>query len=488
MPDFGFIGDAYAAPSIYQDAQELINWYGEHDPRKKEGERGVVALYPTPGFGSPLLTFGAGGQVRGLKVLRGGQTMLAVCGSVAYSVNSSMVATQIGTLASTTGRVVIEDNGIAAYFVDGANRYGYNYASGGAFANVGAGDGAFSGADIVVEADNYFFYNEPGGQQFAATNPVGNPTAASTTATPALSFASKFGAGDNLVSMIAVSRELALIGEYSSEWWADVGDFPFPYAIIPGTSGQCGCAAKHSVSRLGDTFAFVSQDLRGQGMVMMAVGYTFKRISTHSVEQTLVGQTISDAISWTYQIEGHEFYVVTFPTIDITWVFDLSTQMWNKWLSVDSDNRFHRHRGNCAAVFQGMNLIGDYANGNLYQLSNSVFTENGNTIRRVRRAPHIVADFNRVFHHSLQLQFQPGVGLATGQGQNPKAMLRWSDDGGSTWSNEHWKSMGTTGYYKDRVIWRRLGYARDRVYEVAVTDPVYCPIISAELVAKGAES
>jgi hypothetical protein len=64
-------------------------------------------------------------------------------------------------------------------------------------------------------------------------------------------------------------------------------------------------------------------------------------------------------------------------------------------------------------------------------------------------------------------------------------MLRWSDDGGHTWSNEHWKSMGKAGEYGKRVIWRRLGMTqkiRDRVYEVSGTDPVKIAIVGAELI------
>ena len=64
-------------------------------------------------------------------------------------------------------------------------------------------------------------------------------------------------------------------------------------------------------------------------------------------------------------------------------------------------------------------------------------------------------------------------------------MLRWSDDGGHTWSSEHWKSMGRIGETDVRVIWRRLGMTtkiRDRVYEVSGTDPVQIAIMGAELI------
>jgi hypothetical protein len=70
------------------------------------------------------------------------------------------------------------------------------------------------------------------------------------------------------------------------------------------------------------------------------------------------------------------------------------------------------------------------------------------------------------------------------QGVIPKVMLRWSDDGGHTWSREHWREMGRVGKFGVRVIWRRLGMTlklRDRVYEVSGTDPVKITIVGAEL-------
>ena len=132
--------------------------------------------------------------------------------------------------------------------------------------------------------------------------------------------------------------------------------------------------------------------------------------------------------------------------------------------------------------------MGDYQNGKIYELSLDQYTDDGQTIRRVRRAPHLVEDFQRQYFDELQIQFQPGVGLSTGQGENPKAMLRWSNDGGSTWSKEYWVSIGKMGKYQNRAIWRRLGMARDRIFEVAVTDPVKAGIVSANLKASLGEN
>jgi len=478
MSDFGFVGSSYEAPSIYQDAQECINWRVEMDNQKPEGSRGATALYPTPGY-TLLLTLPTS-PVRCLKTITGAQTLLAVAGNALYTISATNVVTNVGTLLTSTGPVYIDDNGVQAMIVDGANRYAYGLATN-IFAVIPGSDGAFTGGVQVYTIDNYFVYNRPLSAQWACSTAL-------STATPALSFASSFGSPGNIVAMITIAREVFLLGEKTTEVWIDTGGFPFPFSIIPGSNTQTGCAAPYSVAKIGASFCFVSQNSRGEGMVMMNQGYDFVRISTHAVENSLIGKVISDAIGYTYQIGGHEVYVLTFPSADITWCFDMVSEQWHKWLSVDNFGQYHRHFGNCYAMFQHQSLIGDYKTGNVYSLSNTVYTENGNTIRRLRRCPHLVSDFNRQFFNELQLQFQPGVGLSTGQGSDPQAMLRWSNDGGSTWSSEHWKPIGKQGKYKNRVIWRRLGQARDRVYEVVVTDPIKAVIVSANLRAEAGDN
>jgi hypothetical protein len=613
MPDFGFVGASYEAPSIYQDAQECINFFPETDPTKPQGDRGVAALYPTPGLSS-LVLFQNQQEVRGMVTLSGGSFMVAVCGPYVYVLTSIFVPTLVGQLNTTTGRVGINDNGVNVYIVDGSNRYSWRISTpssavftgsisgttltvtaitngtiaagqslfgvgvtnetvitalgtgtggigtytinlsqtitsrqmnsttvgarvtgsitgttltvsavasgtlfvgqtiqgtgvtaltiitalgtgtGGAgtytvstsqtvssttlyglnFSQLPSSDGAFTGGTNVDIVDNYFVYNRPDTQQFGCSN-VLSPISGST------NFSSKDGAPDDLVTLIVDHREIYLLGETSSEVWVDQGTSPFPFTRIPGTSTQHGIAAPFSVSRLGNSFAYLSRNNRGLAQIVQMNGYVPQRISTHAVENTLSGKTITDAIAWTYQLEGHEVYVISFPTLQLTWCFDIATGMWHKWLYTNNLGQYERCRGNCAAVFQGYVLVGDYSNGKIYHLDRNVYTDDGQHVKRLRRAPHLTVDLQRQYFEELQLQFQPGVGLDVGQGEDPQAMLRWSNDGGSTWSNEHWTTIGKIGKYTNRAIWRRLGTARDRIFEVSISDPVKAVIISANL-------
>lgn len=480
--EFGFVGATYVAASITQNDQECINWFPENDPTKAEGDRGVLALYPTPGLVTRVQL--ASGEVRGMHTITGGSLCLIVSGNTLYSVTQAYVATSVGTLFSSQGQVYIVDNGVSAYITDGSiNRYTYNWTTN-TFAVVAAGDGPFQGGGACDQVDNFIIYNRPGTNQWGCTNVgdiVSNP----------LNLGAVIGSSGNLVSLIADHRQILLLGEQYSERWIDVGTFPFPFGGIPGTSMQHGLAAKDSVARLGEGVAFLAEDTRGQVTVVLwgATAPQPQRISTFAVEYAIQQYPVStDAIAYTYSQSGHEFYVLTFPTQDVTWVYDLSTGLWHKRAWRDGNGVYHRHRSNCCAVFGTDIIVGDWQNGKVYALSQSNYTDDGQPLPCVRRCRHLTTDLNRQFFHDLQIQFQPGVGLQTGQGTDPEFLLRWSNDGGFTFGNDHIVKIGKAGKYKNRAMKRKLGWARDRVFEVVVTDPVFRVIVSANLNASSGAS
>jgi hypothetical protein len=267
---------------------------------------------------------------------------------------------------------------------------------------------------------------------------------------------------------------------------------------------------------------WLGADARGQGIVYRAQGYQAVRVSTHAVEFAIQQYgNLADAVAYTYQQDGHTFYVLNFTDADTTWVFDAATGAWHERAGFRNGD-FKRHRGNCHARFDGEPIIGDYENGRLYAFNLDVYADAGATqkwLRSWRALPTGANNLNRTAHHSLQIDCETGVGLSgyalndqqflaselsqilqteLGQdieldvnytvGANPQLMLRWSDDGGHTWNGERQVSMGRIGQYGTRAIFRRLGMTlklRDRVYEVSGTDPVKVAIMGAELQITG---
>jgi hypothetical protein len=465
------LGSSYVARSVNAADNRMVNLFPEIVP---DGGKQPAFLQRAPGL-RELVRLPTG-PVRGLWTY--GDYAYAVSGNKFYKIASDWTYVEKGTVTGTSP-VNMVDNGIQLFIADGANGYIYN-ANTDVFAQITDPD--FYGAVGVGFIDGYFVFNQPNSQKFWVTSLYDG------TSVDPLDFASAEGSPDNLVTLIVDHREVWLFGTNSVEVWYNAGLPDFPLARIQGAFNEIGCQAAYSVAKLDNALFWLGKDARGNGIVYRSKGYTGERVSTHAVEwQIQQYTTLEDAVAYTYQQDGHAFYVLNFPTANTTWVFDVSTGVWHERAGWE-DNQFTRHLGQCQMNFANEIVIGDYVTGVLYAYDMNVYSEAGAVqkwLRSWRALPTGQNDLKRTAQHSLQLDCESGVGLATGQGSNPQVMLRWSDDGGHTWSSEHWKSMGQIGQYGKRVIWRRLGMTqkiRDRVYEVSGTDPVKIAIMGAELI------
>ena len=206
-------------------------------------------------------------------------------------------------------------------------------------------------------------------------------------------------------------------------------------------------------------------------------------MSTPAIESVIRGldqTTLVNATAWTYQQGGHHFYCLNLPGASSTWVYDASTELWHERAFLGSFG-LERHRAEVHAVAFGLNIVGDYVNGKIYALDPNYYTDSGTAVKRLRASPHLSQGLKYIRHNSFQLDMETGVGLSSGQGVAPLVMMRYSDDGGSTWSSELTTSIGALGNRRTRAIFRRLGSSRDRVYELSVSDPVKVVFIGAEL-------
>ena len=462
------------ARSVNAAVNRMVNLFPELVP---EGGKEPAFLNRAPGL--RLLATVGNGPIRGLWAFGG--YAYAVSGLQLYKLDSSWTATLIGTV-SGDGPVSMSDNGTQLFIACNPDGYIYN-ASTNVFAQITDPD--YPGAVTVGYLDGYFVFNEPDSQRVWVTSLLDG------TAVDPLDFASAEGSPDGLVALIVDHREAWLYGTNSVEVWYDAGNADFPLQRIQGAFNEIGCIAAYSIAKMDNGLFWLGGDARGQGIVYRANGYTGQRISTHAVEFAIQSYgDISDAIGYTYQQEGHAFYVLTFPNANATWVYDVSTQGWHEraaWYN----GQFLRHRSNCQMQFNATTVVGDYEDGRLYAFDLEVYADDDATQKWLRSWRALAPGQNnlkRTAQHQLQLDCETGVGLNTGQGSNPQAMLRWSDDGGHTWSNEHWVTIGAIGTYGTRAIWRRLGMTlklRDRVYEVSGTDPVKIVLMGAELEASG---
>jgi len=465
-----FVGGTYKSRSPYWDGQECVNLFLEMGG---EGSKTPAALLGTPGLTALGMLRELGGEVRGMIEANG--YLYAACASNLYRVTPAGAVYDLGAGSSYTGPVSLADSGVELCLVDDSGAcYVHTYATG---VTVRVTDPDFPGSVRVAYLDGRFLHITPDSQQFFCSDLFNGSSF------NGLAFASAESQPDKLVSLIVDHREVWLLGARTVEVWFNSGAADFPYERRDGAYLEIGCGARNSVAKLDNTVFWLSD----RGTIVRAAGYTPQIISTRAIEYQISTYAVTDdAVAWAYTHEGHAYYVLTFPAAGATWVYDASTGYWHQRESWG----LNRWRANCHAEFAGMHLVGDVANSKIYYLNMDAYTEDGARIRRTRVCPIMTNDGARVRMDSLTVDFQPGVGLpaGSGQGEDPQAVLDWSDDGGQTWSNQYSASLGKLGQYITRVIWRRLGMFRNRVLRLTITDPVKVVITGAYAQITGGRS
>lgn len=471
----GFIGPSYTLQSVNVDCQNCVNLFPEINALGTGKEREVAALVPTPGL--RLLATLPKVRTRGTWRASNGQ-IFWVNEDKLYRIESDFTYTELGTLLSDTGRVSIADNGNDVVIVDGS--YGYHWDIGSnLFSQIVDPD--FYPASHVAYLDGYFIFNKVGTQQFFISG-LNDVTFDGTDISTAE------GKADNLVGLICNNQHLFLFGSQSTEVFYDSGNPDFPFDRIQGAVMDVGCSAPHSIVEISGSVYWLGGDSTGTGIVYRTQGMQHQRISTPAIEAVIRGLTndqIADATGHAYQQGGHVFYFLNLPGTKSTWVYDASTGFWHErtYTALWSQER---HRSECHVIAHGLNVVGDYENGNIYSLDQDYYTDNGTAIARLRTSPHFSQNLKFIRYNKFQLDLETGVGTdGTGQGVNPVVLLQWSDDGGHSWSNEHELYAGKIGKFKTRVVYRRLGVSRDRVFRVKITDPVKVVLIGAEMDIEG---
>lgn len=260
----------------------------------------------------------------------------------------------------------------------------------------------------------------------------------------------------------------------------------FPVFIpIDGALIEDGCGAAFATVQMDNALFWLSQNERGFMEAKRSQGFGAPlRVSTHAVEFAWQNypQT-SDAVAYAMQFQGHAWWVVRFPSANdgrgATWVFDASTGYWFEWAFFNTTSgTYEAHHSTSHTFNWGKHLVGDWATGNVYELSTQIGSDVGGPLRILRQTPTTSKDnefvYFRAIEFDVQTGFPPDIPLLDGNGQprDAQIILSWSDDGGLTWSNDYYLNCGRTGQYSKRVRKINLGRARRRLWRVVATDPV----------------
>jgi hypothetical protein len=464
MSAFPLFGFGQQGKSATVTSQRHLNVYAEI---AQDAEKSRLVFYGTPGL-NLRLSFGDT-PARGWIAV--GDLYYVVHRGTFYEVNNAGTKTSRGTISTTEGKVNMAYDGAAIVLTTGTNGYTYTPATT-TLAVIGDSDYP-DAAKTVTWLDGYFVVDDGVSDVFWVS------TDGSTWG--ALDFATAESNPDGLVRVFQDNGEIVLAGQSTTEYWSNTGG-TFPFQPVKGATQEYGLAARWSLTKFNSGLAGVFKNSQGQVQVMFIQGYVPKPISSQELDYIINGYaTVSDATAYAYMIGGHPMLQVNFPTAQASWLYDMSSNLWSP-LEYGLDGE--RHRGELQLDFINQTLIADYSTGDIYTLDPDTYTDNGTAIAREIIGKHFFKDNERVTVDELYVQFETGVGLVSGQGDDPQAMLQISKDNGHTWGNELWTTIGEMGDYLDRVVWRRLGRARDWVFKIRVTDPIKFVVTFAAIKAR----
>lgn len=472
---------AYSSRSVIANAQRCVNLYPEANPAETKPPV-PVTHYPRPG--KTLLSIPPKlGVGRGLYRATNGD-LYSVVNDTVYFVDSNFKHTATGNIGAGTSTVNMADNGQdignSIVLVDGSvNGWQINMTTR-VLSPIVDGTGTFVGSNRVDYLSGFMLFNAPGTPQWYISN-------LNAVTFNALNIASKSSYADNIATLGVRQREPWLIGTLSTEPWFLSGAASFPFEAVPSTFVSYGCVATYSMQPIDGELFWLSQDLKGQCIAVKSELYKAARISTHALEAEWQQYVrVDDAVASAYQIQGHIFYVITFPTADKTWAYDLATKQWHQLMWLDNDGIQHRDRVLYYAHAYGVVVGQDWQTGLLYKIDPTVYRDNGQPILCIRSFPHVLNQMNRLTHWNLIADIQ--CGADPDLTSDPLLQMRYSDDRGVTYSDPLTTEMGMTGQYNVSPQFPRLGEARDRVYELSWSEDVPTALNAVYIEAEEAES
>lgn len=459
-------GPSYKDRSRPISVQETRNLYHEYI---EEGQ-GKYVLHSFPGFSS----FGsvAAGVGRGSTRMDG--VLYRVVGTSLYSVSSVGTHTLIGTIAGTS-RCTFANDGDNLFIANGSGQvYWYNKST-----LVTVTDPDIVGATAVDIINNQFIYTKP---TLFIVSDVGDGSSAS-----GLNAAGAEVKPDKILRGYVFDQLLYLFGERTVERWYNTGTGSPPFARYQGQLTEVGCSAAYSIANTANYVYWLGDDRS----IWRERGGAAEKVSSNAIANEIENYAdVSDAYAFVFTFQGMEFYAITFPTADKTYC--LNETLGNKgWFELSSGDNGGAWSASSVVSIYNKTLVSDISSGDLWELDIDAYDHGGTRmVRRRVTAPlsglSVGAPGQRLKANRLELLMEKGVGLISGQGEDPKVMVEISYDGGKSYAPATWMRIGRLGETQLKAeTWLSKSFY-EAVFRFTITDPVNISIYGAALDIKAA--
>lgn len=251
-----------------------------------------------------------------------------------------------------------------------------------------------------------------------------------------------------------------------------------PWARYSMTYIPYGIHAPHSVAKIDNTFFWLGAADNALRILKMDNGHAVT-ISTpyDAVINTL--PTTSDAYGFSVGILGHSFYVLQFPTEDLTLVYHVQNDAWYQWSFYDITTASYKaFKGRCHTYHATINknLVGCATGGTIAELAG--FSDLGALIRAELTSGNVTGGTYKQ-KRAGRMRFQLLRGTTTSATAAPVVLWQHRDDGGK-WSPERRIPLGSLGQYGYLGQLDRNGIYRERQHRIVMTDTT-CQLVFVDV-------
>lgn len=443
-------------------ARRLENVYAE--VISNEDGSATYALRSWPGL-STFATAGSG-PVRGAHAVNG--SLYVVSGTMLYGIASNGTVTALGNVPGTLP-VIMRDNGAQILIITDLTT-AYVLTLAGMSLNQVIDSNYTPAVDAIYDSTFFLLLAANSKRRFVSNQNDGESYTA-------LDAADSTTIVDQLVGCGKYSDDVWVLGRTALEVlrYAGVGDFPFEG--VSGATRKIGCYSKYTIQSFTRGIIWLGDDLK----VYLASGYDPDAISEDWVTKNIEKFSVrNDARSTLVKQGNHEFYLLTFPTEQKTFVYDIQNGFWFTLTSPTVGYYRACFAVNCYEKI----LMGDLVNGKIYALDPSVYGQDGQNVPAyIQTASTRDADAHLTYD-MLELICSTGEGGPPGSSTDPLVSLSWSDDGGKSFGPERTRTSNDPALGSmTRLFWTRLGRSRHhgRIFRVRVSARIAWAFMAANL-------
>ena len=292
---------------------------------------------------------------------------------------------------------------------------------------------------------------------------------------------------------------LLVFGETVTEQWIDVGNPLFPYQRSQSSNMDFGCLNAATIAEMDNIVCWLGANEKSGPVIMYSTGGDINHISTDGIDFRFAQlKEPQNSYGFMFKQDGHVIYVITFPTDNISYMYDFNTKAFFT-LTDEHMNYFIAKR---VVFFDDKYYFVSFRDGNLYELgTNYTNYDYGNgkvyEIPRIRILPPIrLPDQSRFIVGYTAFTIEQGeipfdardttFALATedmnllamennillGGGFNyrinvPRVDYSVSKDGGVNFGSTVSRELNPQGIRQNRLAFWRMGQANDFTQKIS---------------------